>query len=229
MGRFNLCQEYVEIWDQLINESIQIFPGKDIKKFNGWEKGRLIYFDMFTYMFKNHFKNKDNDVLFDIEHPKKYDVIYFGRNRKAYREKVLKRLMPESINNIIVGYKSKNINVNQIPQIKHEELLNMINQSKVSLIIGDEEHLDNVITFRFYETLASDCLAAIQIEYDSDKKLIKDPVLRDILYVKNSEDVKRLVDMYSPDLILRQKNELKRIFDEFNQVLDLNNNLIKNV
>ena len=83
---------------------------------------------------------------------------------------------------------------------------------KVSFITGDEEHLDNVTTYRFYETLASNCLAAIQIEYDPEKKLIQDPVLRDLLYVESKEDIKKLIDSYSPDLINRQRAELRRIF-----------------
>ena len=84
---------------------------------------------------------------------------------------------------------------------------------KVSFITGDEEHLNNVTTYRFYETLASNCLAAIQIEYDPERKLIQDPVLRDLLYVSSPADIKKLIDSYSPDLIMRQRAELARLFN----------------
>jgi len=90
--------------------------------------------------------------------------------------------------------------------------MTQLDKVKVSFITGDEEHLDNVTTYRFYETLASSCLAAIQIEYDPEKLLIQDPVLKDLLYVSNQADVKRLVEAYSPDLINRQRAELRRIF-----------------
>jgi hypothetical protein len=98
-------------------------------------------------------------------------------------------------------------------KLQHSDLMKELDRAKVSLITGDEEHLNNVTTYRFYETLASNCLAAIQIEYDPGRDLIKDPVLRDILYVKSHDDVKRLISMWSPELIDRQKSELRRIFN----------------
>jgi len=94
--------------------------------------------------------------------------------------------------------------------------MNKLDTVKVSLITGDEEHLDNVTTYRFYETLASNCLAAIQIEYDPNRTLIEDPILKDLLYVKNKEDIKKLISAYdsnSKDLLNRQKEELQRIFN----------------
>ena len=224
LERFNLCQEHVETWDNLIKDSIQLFPGKDIKQFNGWEgdPNKIIYFDFFKYMFKDLFQNKINSpnaALFEIENNKKWDVVYFGRNRKSYREQILQKYMPQDGNNILIGYKSKKINATQILPLKHTEMLNVIDESKVSIIIADEEHQGNTTTFRFYETLASNCLAAIPIEYDPNRELIKDTELRSILYVESQEDVKKLVSLYSEDLILKQKQELKRIFKEFNDTL----------
>jgi hypothetical protein len=97
-------------------------------------------------------------------------------------------------------------------KLEHGELMKTLDLVKVSLITGDEEHLDNVKTYRLYETLASNCLAAIQIEYDPNREIIQDPVLRDILYVSSQADIKRLIAAYSPDLIRRQRQELKRLF-----------------
>jgi len=79
-----------------------------------------------------------------------------------------------------------------------------------------------VTTFRFYETMASDCLAAIQIEYDPEMELIQDPVLRDQLYVKSSKDVEKLVASYSDDLIARQKKELRNIFNRLDITFKIN-------
>jgi hypothetical protein len=78
-----------------------------------------------------------------------------------------------------------------------------------------------------YETLASDCLAAIQIEYDPNREIIQDKVLRDLLYVTNSEDVKKLVNAFSEELLELQKKELRRLLkdkktqlQEFRSVID---------
>jgi len=89
--------------------------------------------------------------------------------------------------------------------------MDMLNQCKVSLVLADKEHENNVVTFRFYETLASNCLAAIPLSFDPNKELIKDNVLRDLLYIQSKEDVLKLVNNYSEDLIKRQHDEYRRI------------------
>lgn len=223
LARFNLCQDYVDVWDDLIEDSIQIFPGKDIAKFNGWKKGNVLNFNLFGYIFKNLFTEREqaNPTLFYAEDTKKWDVIYFGRNRKSYRESMLVKYMPKDTRNLLVGYKTRKVTSTQINPVSHDEMMYLVNQSKVSLIIGDQEHLDNVVTYRFYETLASNSLAAIQIEYDPNKELIQDTVLRKVLYVENAEDVKVLTKLYSKDLLDRQKRELARIFSEINKPIEL--------
>ena len=70
--------------------------------------------------------------------------------------------------------------------------------------------------------MGSDCLAAIQIEYDPDMELIQDPILREKLYVRSSADVKNLVDSYSDELIERQKQELRNIFDRLDITFKIN-------
>ena len=170
--------------------------------------------DWFTYIFKHRFTQSDSVNLSecsDVE--KEWDLVYYGDNRGSFRENQLRKYFPSDTNNLLIGYKSDKVPANFIKKLKHEDLMSELDKVKVSLITGDEEHLNNVTTYRFYETLASSCLAAIQIEYDPDKQLIQDPVLRDLLYVSSKEDIKRLIDAWSPDLINRQKAELRRIFN----------------
>ena len=102
-----------------------------------------------------------------------------------------------------------------------------LDKCKVSLILGDAEHLDNVVTFRLYEILASNSLAGIQIEYDPKRELIQDPELRDLLYIESQDDVVRLVEAYSDRLILLQKAELTRIFAEDNSLQQMKSLIIK--
>jgi hypothetical protein len=159
---------------------------------------------------------------------KKYDVVYYGNsNRGAFREKQLRHYFPADTNNLLIGYTSKRITSTQVPKVPHSQLLSKLDECKVSIVVGDKEHLDNVITFRLYETLASDCLAAIQIEYDPNREIIQDKVLRDLLYVTNSEDVKKLVNAFSEELLELQKKELRRLLkdkktqlQEFRSVID---------
>ncbi len=213
--RFGLCTESVESWDRIIKEATYLFSGKDISKFLGWQPDHWMQVDWFTYIFKHRFTQDDSiDILTptrgDIE--KEWDLVYYGDKRGSFRENQIRKYFPKDTNNLLIGYKSDKVPATFMKKLQHSDLMKELDKVKVSLITGDDEHLDNVATYRFYETLASNCLAAIQIEYDPEKRLIQDPVLRDILYVRNQDDVKRLISMWSPELIDLQKKELRRIF-----------------
>ena len=214
--RFNLCNDSVEAWDSIIENATYLFAGKNIKQFLGYEPNNWKQLDWFTYIFKERFTNSNQFDVFakaDESIEKEYDLVYFGDKRGSFRENQLRKYFPEDTNNLKIGYKSDKVPGDFMKKLKHEDLMSQLDKVKVSFITGDEEHLNNVTTYRFYETLASNCLAAIQIEYDPEKTLIQDPVLKDLLYVENKEDVKRIIDAYSPDLINRQRAELRRIFD----------------
>jgi hypothetical protein len=219
--RFGLCMDSVEDWDRIIDEATYLFAGKDLKQFLGYQPKNWQQVDWFTYIFKERFtKSKDGNEMdmqlweeADPNLEKEYDLVYFGDKRGSFRENQLRKYFPSNTKNLLIGYKSDKIPGDFMKKLKHEDLMAQLDKVKVSLITGDEEHLNNVTTYRFYETLASNCLAAIQIEYDPEKLLIQDPVLKDLLYVSNQEDVKRLIAAYSPELIDRQRAELRRIFD----------------
>jgi hypothetical protein len=213
--RFGLCTGSIESWDRIIKDATYLFSGKNISKFLGWQPDHWMQVDWFTYIFKHRFNQDDSiDILTptrgDIE--KEWDLVYYGDKRGSFRDNQIKKYFPKDTNNLLIGYKSDKIPATFMKKLQHSDLMKELDRVKVSFITGDEEHLDNVATYRFYETLASNCLAAIQIEYDPEKKLIQDPVLKDILYVSNQDDIKRLISTWSPELIDLQKKELRRIF-----------------
>jgi hypothetical protein len=214
--RFGLCSDSVDQWDQIIENATYLFPGKNISQFLGHTPMNWKHVDWFTYIFKQRFtKSEEFDLTSDVDDniEKNWDLVYFGDKRGSFRENQLRKYFPEDTKNLKIGYKSDKVPGEFMKKQSHKDLMETLNKVKVSFVTGDEEHLDNVVTYRFFETLASNCLAAIQIEYDPDKKLIKDPVLRELLYVSNQDDVKKLINAYSSDLIRRQKAELRRIFN----------------
>lgn len=209
--RFQLCTQSVEKWDHIIQTATYLFSGKDVSKFLGWQPQNWLRVDWFTYIFKHRFENINLDLIQD-DVEKKWDLVYYGDKRGSFRENQIRKYFPSDTENLLIGYKSDRVPAEFMKKLEHGELMKTLDQVKVSLITGDEEHLDNVKTYRLYETLASNCLAAIQIEYDPNREIIQDPVLRDLLYVSSQEDIKRLIAAYSPDLIRRQRQELKRLF-----------------
>lgn len=214
--RFNLCGDSIEKWDKIIEEATYLFSGKDVSKFLGWQPKNWIQVDWFTYIFKHRFTQDESIDLSDdsnIVSDKEWDLVYYGDKRGAFRENQIRKYFPEDTKNLLIGYKSNKVPAEFVKKQKHQDLMKTLDSVKVSLITGDEEHLDNVTTYRFYETLASNCLAAIQIEYDPGRKLIQNPILKDLLYVENQDDIKKLIEAWSPDLIRLQKAELRRIFN----------------
>lgn len=212
--RFDILKEYIDVWDNIIKESIYLFPGKNLNKFFDMDiKFNVFKLDWFAYIFKKGV----NFSSFVSDNEKEFDVIYYGDKRGSHRNNKIKKYMPYSTKNLLLGYKEQKITYATFKnKVNHSELFETLNKCKVSLVIGDKEHEDNVATFRFYETLASSSLAAIDINFDPNKELIKNEILRDILYVDCMNDVKKLVNLYSEELILLQQLELKRIFDEIN-------------
>jgi hypothetical protein len=226
--RFSVSGEHIEKWNEINERSHYLFPGKDISKYTGWTPTRVYQYDWFKYILRDRMIDLQPRNIIQRKSAKKYDVVYYGNsNRGSFREKQLRHYFPAGTNNLLIGYKSDHIPADHIPKVPHSQLLSKLEECKVSLVVGDKEHLDNVITFRLYETLASDCLAAIQIEYDPNREIIKDKVLKKLLYVSNSEDVKNLVNSYSEDLLDRQKKELHKLLkdkktqlQEFRSVID---------
>jgi hypothetical protein len=209
--RFQLCTQSVDKWDSIIQTATYLFSGKDVSKYLGWQPQNHLHVDWFTYIFKHRFESVDLDLIKeDVE--KKWDLVYYGDKRGSFRENQIRKYFPTDTQNLLIGYKSDRVQAEFMKKLEHGELMKTLDLVKVSLITGDEEHLDNVKTYRLYETLASNCLAAIQIEYDPNREIIQDPVLRDLLYVSSQNDIKRLIAAYSPDLIRRQRQELKRLF-----------------
>jgi hypothetical protein len=212
--RFDMLKEYIDIWDEIIKESTYLFPGKNLNKFFDMDiKFNVFKLDWFAYIFKKGV----NFSEFVDDNQKEFDVIYYGDKRGSHRNNKIKKYMPYSTKNLLLGYKEPKITYATFKnKVNHSELFEVLNKCKVSLIIGDKEHEDNVTTFRFYEALASSSLAAIDINFDPNKELIKNEKLREILYVDCMNDIKKLVNLYSEELILLQQLELKRIFNEIN-------------
>lgn len=205
----SITDKHILAWDSMLQDATYVFPGRDLYKFIGIKSDLVEHFDYFTEIFKESIKISDW-----AEDEKLYDVVYYGDNRGGFREKLLRRFMPKSTSNLLIAYKTKHVQADFMKKVKAHELGSILNTCRVSLLLYDQEHADNVVTFRFYETLASNCLLAIPIEYDPERRLIQNPTLRSMLYVSSPEDVESLAKSYCKELIDLQKAELIRIFNQ---------------
>lgn len=208
--KFEEIQDHdIDKWNYIIENSTYIFPGKDINKFFGWTPKNVVNFDFFKEIFKLKYNNYTH--VENTDH-KEYDLVYYGANRSGSRNKIIKHFYKSNTNNVFIGCDKIDKNVTCLKKMKQHDVIDFLNKNvKVSLIVGDKEHLDNVITFRLYEVMMTNCLAAIHIDYDPNKEIITDPELREILYVSGPEDIEKLVKMYSKELVDKQHRELKKI------------------
>lgn len=200
--------DQVAAWDLILQKSTYVFPGKDLAKFWSDDKYKDVevsYFNFFPKIF-GHLLNPEIS-----DRPKSHDVVYYGDRRGSYREKQVEKYMPQKDTSLLIGFKTTKVDVPFTKKLKHDELMDKLDQCKVSLVLCDAEHRDNVVTFRLYETLGSNCLAAIPIEYDPNKEIIQDPELRELLYVRSKDDVRNLVGKYSTELIKKQHEEFRRL------------------
>jgi hypothetical protein len=221
--RFGLCEEQINNWNKIFDNATYCFQGKDLNKFFNEDKNRKIMnLDFFTYIFKNDTKYSNFISLED----KQFNLIYYGDKRGSHREKKINKYLSNCYNDLLVGYKTNKLKTSFLNKVPHVELKNVIDKSICSLIIGDKEHENNIATYRFYETLASSTLCAIDIDYDPNKELIKNEILKEVLYVKNKNDINKLCSLYSEKLIYLQHLELKRIIEEGNYKLNIKTNEI---
>lgn len=206
-------------WDEILNNAEYWFQGKNINQFWSTDRHYNVHkIDLFSWIFKNQVPTKN--TFFSYQQPKKWDLAYWGNKRGGYREKKIKHYCVGS-NDVLIGYPvPSGSSCNFLPKQNHDKLQSTIDQSKASLIIGDKEHENNIATFRFYETMLSTSLMAIDLTYDPNKELIQNPTLKDLLYVNSRQDCQTIIDSWSPELVKLQQQEFQNHMS--NLKLDLN-------
>lgn len=228
-GSKELVKKYLHLeekWDNALQNAFYMYPGRNIDKFwSGFKFTKdIIFEDYFSGMF--YFYRKAN--VLPIEE-KPFNVVYYGYYRTTYRKKQILKYLNDSENNLLISNKK----INEFSKVKYvekiaglQDLSRHLQSCKVSLIIGDEPHNNNIVTWRFYESLLNDCLLAISNEYDYDKLLIEDEYLKGILYVKNSNDVENLSKIWTKELVDTQKSHLMKIFSR-DRIANICDNIIK--
>lgn len=181
---------------------------------------QLMYFQQFG----KKLMEEDKTILLDhCFEDKKYDLCYYGVNRKNERNEIIASLYaPKELSKLFIGLDVIDVpNSKIIERTEREDLFPTICKNCLAtVVIGDNYHNNNCITFRFYEAMLMDAVGLIYDAYDTDRKLIKNKFLLDFIYVKTADDVvdrlKRLREdkaLYKK-IIKLEREEVKRIFSE---------------
>lgn len=204
-----------------------IFTGQDYELYESLIKDKSNFFKLefekniplFEYMFINYNFNK-------IENTKKektFDLIYYGDNRGGYRDKLIKSYFDNDIlNTKTVAFKNNFKNNSSIDKVRNEELSSEMQDCFGNLVIGDKEHNNNWITYRFFEGILANVINFIHIDYDKDKKYYKNELLKKLCYVRDSFDVEVSIDYIKKNNLYDEIVRLQH--EELNKYNYLKNN-----
>ena len=154
--------------------------------------------------------------MIDIKHYKprhrKYDIMYYGVNRKSDRNKLLNSLFKkdEELHKLWIGYDPEYSNTYVSDFLPRNELVDAMESSYTSIVAGDKLHFGNVRTLRFFESLAMNTVALIYAPYD-DGILIKSDRLRGFITFDNLDDINyRLAYLKDDEKFLKEIIELQQ-------------------
>ena len=188
--------EYNNFNDKISNMKV-IFTGTDYELFESMIKHRKNFYklkfekniSLFEFTFLNYNFNK-NVIQFNKE--KEFDLVYYGDNRGGYRDRKLKQYFD---NNILktktIGLKKDYRDNYKLKKIKNNQLSNEMQDCYSSLILGDKEHNNNWITYRFFEGILAKVIIFIDIEYDTEQKYLESDLLKSLCYVSSPEQIRK--------------------------------------
>jgi len=145
----------------------------------------------------------------------KYDLVYFGNLRDTHRKNKLLNFYYDlpfkvgfygNITNKDFNNKVTNIEFNK--GLSYNDLFNELNKSLYTVIIGDKCH-SIMPSVRIFESILSNLITFIDIDFDTNKKLYNNSELKDFLYIKNKEE------------LISKINYLKNNLDEYIKILNL--------
>lgn len=173
-----------------------IWPGTDMNVPFWGKIKEILYVDIFKYI--NRYLNHDRIEVNYNE--RQYDLCYYGDYRDT-RRKVFDKYFNNDINKLMVGMSgSKYNNAQYIKKCPQSDLPSWVSKSKASITIGDKSHNNNIITSRFIENNIYGIINFVDYEFDTNKRLYTDPILREFNYVKNSEELIFKVNSITEDL-----------------------------
>jgi hypothetical protein len=213
--------------DKLTKQDVEIFNSKKIKAlWTGRDydlycsnlKEIVLPFESNIPLFEMIFKDKFEKIE-KSELPPIFDLCYYGNNRGGYRKKMLDHYFKGGfLKSYFIGFDPGYKNTSFIGYVDNKKLANEVQKAKASIVIGDKEHNDNIITARFYENIIFNILSFIDINYDTKKVLYVDPMLQELMYVGSIFDIINSLNTIKREglydvIIDKQTKELERHFD----------------
>lgn len=213
-----------------------LFIGRDFEKFKQHFKrenesrtqtwpSSSINIKLTEWIMKNELSKSSSALFSEVKDVKKleYDVFYFGSKRGGSRSKNLKRLFKHdnALSKMWIGYDPGFDRTISFPKQSHKDLVRYADQCLVSLVIGDDSHNDNIITYRIFENTMMKIPSVVYKEYDPNHTIFSSEEYRDLIYFSTVKElisiVESLKDQKTYEKVLNyQKNRISQISNEYN-------------
>lgn len=154
------------------------------------------------------FPLRDKPLEFNKLSDRTYDLLYGGTFRGGKRQDDMIKFYfdMDEYNVAMFGkIKEKDFNVKKIAgkshpkyenAVKYQDFNNKMSTSIATVIIGDKYYKEtDDLAQRIYESILSGVVTFIDSDYDKYKRVYTDERLKKFLYVNNSEDVKKRLDI----------------------------------
>ena len=177
---------------------------------------QIFYYPLERYILLFPKQDESSSLLF-----KNVDLIYGGSFRSGNRkDKMLEYFFDTDYSTEMFGnIKEKQFKVEDKKpphfsgKVKMDEVINKNSEGYASLILGDKNYNNNMLTLRVWEVLLSDSVILIDEDFDPEHLIMKN----DWYYVNNKQDVsQRLKDIKQnkEKYLQYQKERINDLFDE---------------
>lgn len=127
---------------------------------------------------------------------REFDLVYYGNWRPERAKTFKKYFLDNGLKNYFIGIKDTQLpnapflDVEFCDYIDHSLLGNEVNRAIASVVIGDPTHGETQVkTARFFENIKSKVVSFIDLQYDPQRTLYRNNLLRDHLYVNDGLQV----------------------------------------
>lgn len=177
---------------------------------------------------------------------KLYDVIYGGSFRGGKREDKLVEFLFDIPYNVqtfgtmkLQQFKNDKYKWTNHPTFIGKQPMNQVqqinSQALCSIIIGDKNYNNNMITIRVWETMMSDCICFIDKEFDKDQNILqlddfyinnKQDFINKINKIKNNNDYRLQLLHYQHQKLMDYVNNFNNFKNIIFNCLQLDNNIL---
>ena len=237
---YPIDENKIRVFSDKLNNALTAFNGVDYMKLylprykkptsllNLPLKNNTVYWCelplMQYYGIKDSYKEKMTDYPFEN---RKYDFVYYGRNRSNRRKHLKQYLDRNSYYNYVIQESQQwtkcKFDTN-LKYINHSELFEELAKAYATIVIEDKKHNNNILTARFCETMMADVVAFIDINYDTNKNLVKNEFLKNFIYVSSPEELEEKFNKIKKDknlfnkIVNLERQEIHQLYkDTFNE------------